>query len=247
MENTCKDCKHYKVSKLDGPFCTKTSYHRPVSPIMVKDCFEERPPEPEPEAVVEQPAAPPLKHCPKCGRDLPVTEFNRNSRMKDGRQSECRECVAKYGKASRKKLNEKKRAEKQEEVQKQLEAGVKVCKKCGRTLPLSAFSPGHAADGLQAICKECKSEWGRLANARRRQKEADAVRKAAAEKEPEQDPPRTEPMSFEFECAVRSFEVMNPIPGGLVEIRLVAAQEDVQAAAMLALSGKILTIKIGAK
>lgn len=54
-------------------------------------------------------------------------------------------------------------------------------------------------------------------------------------------------MSFEFECAVRSFEVMNPIPGGLVEIRLVAAQEDVQAAAMLALSGKILTIKIGAK
>lgn len=70
---------------------------------------------------------------------------------------------------------------------------------------------------------------------------------AAAEKEPEQDPPRTEPMSFEFECAVRSFEVMNPIPGGLVEIRLVAAQEDVQAAAMLALSGKILTIKIGAK
>ena len=167
--------------------------------------------------------------------------------MKDGRQSECRECVAKYGKVSRKKLNERKRAEKQEEVQKQLEAGVKVCKKCGRTLPLDAFGRGHAADGLQAICKECKSEWGRLANARRREKEADAVRKAAAEKEPEQDPPRTEPMSFEFECAVRSFEVMNPIPGGLVEIRLVAAQEDVQAAAMLALSGKILTIKIGAK
>ena len=237
----CKDCKHYAMSRADGPYCKRTPRAKPVSPLSQCDSFEEK--GPEEELVVEAPAAPATKVCTKCGRELPVTEFNRNRRMKDGRMSECRECVAKIGKVSRKKLNERKRAEKQEEVRKQQEAGVKVCKKCGRTLPLSAFGRGHAADGLQGICKECKSEQGRLANARRREKEADAIRKAAAEKVVEQDPP-TEPMTFEFECAVRGFEVLNPIPGGLVELRLVATQEDVAGAAVLSLAGKILTVKI---
>ena len=39
----CKDCKHYKMT-LDGPYCLKSAGHpKPVSPIMAKDCFEERP------------------------------------------------------------------------------------------------------------------------------------------------------------------------------------------------------------
>ena len=39
----CQECKHYKPTN-DGPYCFKSSGHpKPISPIMVKDCFEERP------------------------------------------------------------------------------------------------------------------------------------------------------------------------------------------------------------
>ena len=245
----CKDCKHYKMT-LDGPYCLKSAGHpKPVSPIMAKDCFEERPAgEPESAVPMEKPGyVPRTKICAKCGRELPMLQFSVNRRMKDGHQSECKECVAKTGRKSRQRLNERKRAERDKAVQEQLEAGVKVCKKCGRTLPLSAFGKGHAADGLQAFCKECKAEQGRAALAKRWAKEADAVREDAGREVVREDPAEPNPMVHEFECAIRSFEVLNPIPGGLVEIRLVAAQEDVQGAAMLALGGKILTIKIGLK
>ena len=243
----CQYCRHYRLDRMDGPHCVKGPRVMPISPLTQKDCFEEKVEEPEQDPVQEPAPAPATKVCTKCGRELPVTEFNRNRRMKDGRQSECRECIAKLGKVSRKKLNERKREEKQQEVQRQMEAGVKVCKKCGRTLPLSAFGRGHAADGLQAICKECKSEQGRLANARRREKEADKIRQEAAQKAPDPEPPKTAPMEFEFECAIQGFEVKVPIPGGLVELRLVAAQEDVAAVGMLALAGKILTVKLTVK
>ena len=148
----CKDCKHYKMT-LDGPYCLKSAGHpKPVSPIMAKDCFEERPAgEPASAVPMEKPGyVPRTKVCAKCGRELPMLQFSVNRRMKDGHQSECKECVAKTGRESRQRLNEKKRAERDKAVREQLEAGVKVCKKCGRTLPLSAFGKGHAADGLQA-------------------------------------------------------------------------------------------------
>lgn len=32
------------------------------------------------------------KVCPKCGRELPTSEFNKSSKNKDGLQSWCREC-----------------------------------------------------------------------------------------------------------------------------------------------------------
>lgn len=245
----CQDCKHYKMT-TDGPYCLKSAGHpKAVSPIMVKDCFEERPAgEPASTVPMEKPGyVPRTKVCAKCGRELPMLQFSVNRRMKDGHQSECKECVAKTGRESRQRLNERRRAERAKAVQAQLESGVKVCRKCGRTLPLSAFGKGHAADGLQAFCKECKAEQGRAALAKRWAKEAEAVRAEAGEKDAVEDPAEHRTMVHEFECAIRSFEVLNPIPGGLVEIRLVAAQEDVQGAAMLALGGKILTIKIGLK
>lgn len=172
----CQECKHYKATN-DGPYCFKSSGHpKPISPIMVKDCFEERPAdEPASMAPVEKPGY------------VPRT---------------------------------------------------KVCAKCGRELPISAFGKGHSADGLQAFCKECKAEQGRAALAKRWAKDADAIREEADKKIIQEDPAEPQQMVHEFECAIRSFEVLNPIPGGLVEIRLVAAQEDVQGAAMLALGGR---------
>ena len=32
------------------------------------------------------------KKCPRCGRVLPLSEFNKNSKNKDGLQGYCREC-----------------------------------------------------------------------------------------------------------------------------------------------------------
>lgn len=37
-----------------------------------------------------------MKHCPKCQKDLPVSEFHRMKSAKDGLQSRCRTCLAQY-------------------------------------------------------------------------------------------------------------------------------------------------------
>lgn len=38
----------------------------------------------------------------------------------------------------------------------------KVCKKCGRELPISAFNKkASAKDGLQDMCRECHREYNR--------------------------------------------------------------------------------------
>lgn len=39
------------------------------------------------------------KTCSKCGRSLPISEFNRNKNNKDGLQDKCRRCFSKYNKA----------------------------------------------------------------------------------------------------------------------------------------------------
>lgn len=41
---------------------------------------------PTPRVVME------TKKCPRCGRDLPISEFNKSGQSKDGLQSYCREC-----------------------------------------------------------------------------------------------------------------------------------------------------------
>lgn len=39
------------------------------------------------------------KKCAECGRDLPLSEYNKNRNNKDGLQDRCRECFSKYNKA----------------------------------------------------------------------------------------------------------------------------------------------------
>lgn len=33
-----------------------------------------------------------IKICSKCGKELPVSEFSKNSKAKDGLQSQCKSC-----------------------------------------------------------------------------------------------------------------------------------------------------------
>jgi hypothetical protein len=45
----------------------------------------------------------------------------------------------------------------------------KHCNKCGRDLPLSAYTKkSSSADGLQDYCKECRSEYARIYNQKKR-------------------------------------------------------------------------------
>lgn len=39
------------------------------------------------------------KKCAECGRELPIEDFNKNKRNRDGLQDRCRECFSKYNKA----------------------------------------------------------------------------------------------------------------------------------------------------
>ena len=43
------------------------------------------------------------KVCPKCGRRLPITLFNKDRSKADGHSNMCRECISEYGKIYRKR------------------------------------------------------------------------------------------------------------------------------------------------
>lgn len=78
----CASCKHYRVT-IDGPYCFREGKARPTSPILIKDCHETKE-QTKMEEIV--------KTCPRCGRTLPVKEFGRHSKTKDGYQPICRDC-----------------------------------------------------------------------------------------------------------------------------------------------------------
>lgn len=50
------------------------------------------------------------KICKKCGRELPLAQFNKNARNRDGHQSECRQCTSAYIR----EYNKRKRAYKEQ-------------------------------------------------------------------------------------------------------------------------------------
>jgi hypothetical protein len=92
-----------------------------------------------------------MKVCNGCHRELPLSEFYESA---NGRHSFlCKECARKYSVERTRKNREKKMAE--------MNAGAttKVCKSCGRELPLDAFG-GHAKtwDKKATVCLECMRE-----------------------------------------------------------------------------------------
>lgn len=51
----------------------------------------------------------PTKKCPKCGRELPTTEFYTNIRNKDGLQDKCKDCQREWNREYNKRKKEEKR------------------------------------------------------------------------------------------------------------------------------------------
>ena len=65
-----------------------------------------------------------MKHCKKCGNDLPFTSFGKNKRMKDGYQFYCKECSRKenqrYYTENKEKVNAKNRRNYEENKEERL-------------------------------------------------------------------------------------------------------------------------------
>lgn len=117
----CKDCKYYKSNSVDGPYCTKSTKPRPVSPLRKMDCFVEPSGDDEVAAILasvpdksveEAPVEKPkhrggrpkthpnyedengvtMKWCRMCQQYKPLDEFGKKSSAADGHTYECKKC-----------------------------------------------------------------------------------------------------------------------------------------------------------
>ena len=123
------------------------------------------------------------KKCTGCGATLPLSEFYRDARRRNGAYSECRKCTGERGKANRatarvaearyreahrEEIRQRDRAYYAANPEKRIEAatvngrgctvtkGEKRCARCGRTLPLTEFyKDARLQDGLYSSCKRC--------------------------------------------------------------------------------------------
>lgn len=156
MEN-CGSCKFYVNNKVSGPSCSKNG--KAVSYLMQKDCFVPMSAEDAPDVVT--------KVCNRCHRSLPITEFSRKSSTKDGYQFQCKECQQ----AMARQLYEKRKAEQKKAQEEKPETipETKVCRKCGRELPVSMFGKAPKNQyGLKSYCRDCENENCRKYRARKR-------------------------------------------------------------------------------
>src|SRR5690606_3635204 len=93
------------------------------------------------------------KYCPRCERDLPVTEFGKR---KDWVQPYCRECHRAYNRKYLREYRKKNASRNPDEI---IVPPEKRCPGCGITRPLSDWSQDSTSpDGLDSHCKPCKSE-----------------------------------------------------------------------------------------
>ena len=115
------------------------------------------------------------KVCVTCGRDLPMEDFpvSASKYSKDGRRNQCRECrAAFYEKRRIHRTPEEKKAKRAESDRKYYERvkakraeadalndadGLRVCQRCGRTLPLEEFPVNKRGTRFHA-CRECMHE-----------------------------------------------------------------------------------------
>lgn len=184
MSNYCNTCQYYKVTH-DGPHCNKGRI-KPVSPISMGDCWE---------PITEKPDVV-TKVCKRCGRELPVSEFGRHPKTKDGYQPVCRECRSAEMKGvlqgPKKKDGKKTEPEKAEDnhhlpmgrrpkhpsyVDEATGVTMKWCNCCQQFKPITDFHKHKTnKDGHATECKACHN--ARTVEAQRRRI---AARKAAAQ------------------------------------------------------------------
>lgn len=167
--NHCGECKQYATNPIREQCGPRTG--KAVSFLMTKECFEPKTEQDTPDVVT--------KVCNRCHRSLPITEFSRKSSTKDGYQFQCKECQQ----AMARDLYEKRKAEQKKAQEEKPETipETKVCRKCGRELPVSMFGKAPKNQyGLKSYCRDCENENCRKYRARKR---AERPKKAPAETE----------------------------------------------------------------
>lgn len=104
-------------------------------------------PELNPEAIPEiEPILPKLKSkvCACCGRDLPISEYNRHNKSKDGYAYYCKECNIKKKKESRDRLKAAK-----QRFAAVVPVNYNKADKTNPDSPLAAFTPRELIDELE--------------------------------------------------------------------------------------------------
>ena len=219
MDKICGNCHYYANSPLHGPWCTKN--RKEVSYLQSAfDCWTEPGTAPAEEMQ--------MKVCSRCGRELPITNFGRHFRTKDGYQPCCCECQSEMNKGHKKRgpFEHNEKPAKPEEPEK-IPEGMKKCSHCGKILPVSEFRKHKGSpDGLQYACKTCQVEMTTKAKQKRTAKkkalleevQKEAMMKKvlaempAASSEPEVIIPSNEPQKLDA-----SPEVNTPIINELLE------------------------------
>ena len=183
MSKCCGTCARSRTNNVDGTVCSKSG--KPVSYLAVYDCWTDQG-EPDP--------APLTKVCQRCGRELPLENFGRHVRTKDGYQPLCRECLreANTGKRKRQpwKTPEEVEAEKAQSKEPKTRGrkvshpdkvvdGVTLhwCGCCKQYKQVEEFSKDSSnKSGLATQCKACRTKNEHERRVRRRE-----AKKAAQE------------------------------------------------------------------
>lgn len=192
----CMDCPNY----AKGGFCNhKRKDTGALSPacdyaLTLNDKFN---PEDNNEPMGNLAPQAKTKTCTKCGRELPISEFYAKAGSKDGLQTICKECHNEATKRSREKA----------QALGGLKPPTKLCKRCGRELPLVRFGKNASTkDGLQYWCKDCQNRSVTAAKAKKRaaedaflgKPEPEPEQLASALPEIQEDPkPQTAPSQLE--------------------------------------------------
>lgn len=132
------------------------------------------------------PAKPTTRTCKQCGRELPLEQFTRSCKSRDGYTHTCKECFSAQMSEKKKALwATKPKKEKPVQEQEVLPEGQKRCRRCGRILPVTAFGR-HATtpDHLHPTCTECRKAEGRAVY------ERNCARKGITPKPPRVDVPK---------------------------------------------------------
>ena len=224
----CGSCHYYANSPVHGPWCTKN--RKEVSYLQTAfDCFTE--PGAAPANEIQ------TKVCSHCGRELPITNFGRHSRTKDGYQPVCRECQSEMNKGHKKRqpderneapakapdltaeqmgIGKGRRSTHPSYVDKDTGITMKWCKSCQQYLPITEFHRNKAnKDGHEFDCKACHN--ARTVAMHRKKTEEKKARKEAEQKEFEEYRRQKDLRSSAENCGeILDIEVVNeltdPIP-----------------------------------
>lgn len=148
-------CRHKKkdVGAL-SPACDHAlTLNEKFNPEDEEATMETAAPEPRKMEFKAEPAPEKTKKCRTCGRELPLSEYYERRDSKDGLESSCKECRIKDAAEKCQRRRETRAAKRPLPEQ----VNHKVCKHCGRDLPLSEY---YMKDGKPNwICKECTKAY----------------------------------------------------------------------------------------